>query len=193
MKIFLKKCPIASFLLVSIVAFVSCMEETPMKEEVINVQHYPIVKNNDVDNPTLWLRVQFSHQKGTDEWSEIAIHDIEGFNYEIGNNYELSIRKEEAYHSASDMYYVKYTLLSEISKEPVSSNTTFEIPLKSSAYNPTNLVYGSVELGYKLLGEIPIICTSLCNDLESNLATNAEVAGVFKHEGDGYIKLIQLK
>jgi len=170
----------------------SCLDETPVKEETIAIQHYPVIQKNEVDNPTLWLKVQFSHQAGSNEWSEIPIDAIEGFNYELGNNYEIRIRKEEALNEASGMHYIKYTYLSEISKSPVSASTTFEMPLKSNNYNPSKLVLGSAELGYKLLGEIPLECSTLCDDLENSLATNSEVTGVFRHNGDA-IKLIQIK
>ncbi|GAB3659736.1 hypothetical protein GCM10028791_33280 [Echinicola sediminis] len=163
-----------------------------MKEEIIKIEHYPTIQNNEVDNPTLWLRVQFSHQSGTDEWSTIPIDAIEGFDYELGSTYDIRIRKEEALNQSTGKYYIKYTYLSEIAKTPTSSMTTFEMPLKSNDFNPSNLVLGSAGSGYSLLGEIPIDCASLCDDLENSLATSGEVTGLFRHNGQS-IRLIQLK
>ncbi|UCS93028.1 DUF4377 domain-containing protein [Echinicola marina] len=173
--------------------FSSCMDETPIKEENINVQHFPIVQNNEADNPTLWLRVQFSDQIAKDEWTAIPMDAIIGFDYELGYNYELKIRKEEALNSTTGLHFIKYTFISENEKTPVAAGTTFELPLKSTDFNPSNLVLGNEEVGYNLLGEIDIECSTLCDDLSLDLETNANVNGVFRHIDDNTIKLIQLK
>ncbi|WP_162633296.1 DUF4377 domain-containing protein [Echinicola strongylocentroti] len=170
-----------------------CFNELPHKEEAISVKHYPVVENNEAGNASLFLKVQFSHQEGTEEWEEIPINAINGFNYEMGYDYVINIRKKEAYNEATDDYYTTYTYLSEESKEMVSPNITFELPLKSPDFQPATLAFGNVELGYKMLGEIPIECSTLCDDLEISLETESEVFGIFRHDENNTIKLIQLK
>ncbi|WP_186756853.1 DUF4377 domain-containing protein [Echinicola salinicaeni] len=176
-----------------ILLFSSCLDETPIKEENVKVQHFPIIQNNEADNPTLWLRVQFSDQVATDEWTAIPIDAISGFDYELGYNYELRIRKEEAFNSDTGLHFIQYTFISENSKDPVSVGTTFDLPLKSTDFSPSTLVLGNEDIGYNLLGEIDIECSTLCDDLSLELQTSANVDGVFRHVNDNTIKLIQLK
>ncbi|MDN3667801.1 DUF4377 domain-containing protein [Echinicola jeungdonensis] len=179
-------------ILLVILTFSSCLEPL-VKEEKITVKHYPVVKNNDVNNPTLWIQVQFSHQTEKDEWSEIPIDAIEGFDYELGYEHELRIRKEEVQEPSMERPYIKYTLLSEISKDKVSSSTSFTLPIKSLEYNPSELVSGDIFSGFVLLNKIPIECTTLCDDLEDEMEENNEVSGVFRHNFDGTIKLVSLQ
>ncbi|WP_215223566.1 DUF4377 domain-containing protein [Echinicola shivajiensis] len=183
----------ACLMVICTLLFTSCLDETPIKEENVKVQHFPIIQNNEADNPTLWLRVQFSDQAATDEWTAIPMDAISGFDYELGYNYDLRIRKEEAFNSDTGLHYIKYTFISENSKEPIGIGTTFELPLKSTDFNPANLVLGNEDIGYNLLGEIDIECTTLCDDLSLALNTNANVGGVFRHVDNKTIKLIQLK
>ncbi|WP_168196268.1 DUF4377 domain-containing protein [Echinicola soli] len=170
-----------------------CFNELPQKEESISVKHYPVVQNNDVGNASLFLKVQFSHQKGTNEWDEIPIDAIEGFNYQMGYNYVINIHKEQMQNETTDNFNTSYTYISEESKELVSPNATFELPLKSPSYQPSTLAFGNVEVGYKMLGEIPIECSTLCEDLNTSLETDGTVTGVFRHNGNNMIKLLQLK
>ncbi|WP_187328673.1 DUF4377 domain-containing protein [Echinicola rosea] len=171
----------------------SCFNELPQKEETIAIKHYPVVKNNEAGNASLFLKVQLSHQEGTNEWDEIPIDAIDGFNYQMGYDYVINIRKEQMHNEATDGFYTAYTYLSEESKELVSPNATFELPLKSPSYQPATLAFGNVEVGYKMLGEIPIECSTLCEDLDITLETDGTVTGVFRHNGNNIIKLIQLK
>ncbi len=178
--------------LLLILTFSSCLEPL-VKEENITIQHSPVIKNNEVNNPTLWIKVQFSHQTEKDEWSEIPVDAIEGFDYELGYQHELRIRKEEVHEPSMARPYIKYTLLSEISKERVSNNTSFSLPIKSLEFNPSELVSGDTFTGFILLNEIPIECTTLCDEMEEEIESNNEVTGVFRHNFDGSIKLISLR
>ena len=174
-------------------AFSGFVKELPEKEESISIKHYPVVENNEAGNASLFLKVQFSHQKGTDEWEVIPLDAIEGFNFQMGYNYEIKIRKAQVFNEATDHYHTSYTHLSTTSKDQVSPNATFELPLKSLDFQPATLAFGNVELGYKMLGEIPIVCSTLCEELDASLETDQNVTGVFRHNGSNMIKLIQLK
>ncbi|WP_157492787.1 DUF4377 domain-containing protein [Echinicola pacifica] len=185
-----------SIFLLGILTFslVSCFDQQLEKNETVYIKHYPsIIVDDETSMGSLALQVQFEHQKGKDEWTLVPIDAIEGFDYTMGVNYEIEIKKAQEYDEDLEAYMIKYHYLYTIKETKVTETETFEIPLKSENFEPNNLVSHNSGSGYSLLGKLHIFCFDDCQELEEALNTNNEVTGVFRHEDNENIRLIQLK
>ncbi len=170
--------------------FISCNEDDETTSVTLRVDHY---KQTAVGvDKTLVLLVQENKKVGTDDWN-FLYSDIQGFEYEMGYVYDLIVIKHIVRNPPADGSSVQYSLKEINSKVKVGESTLFEIELKSeSKISPSSFVSGDLETGYSLLGEIPINCDTLCNELAEALDNNSEVTGQFVHQASDSIKLINL-
>jgi len=137
--------------------------------------------------------IQEGNEIGTNDWSYFY-NNIEGFDYEQGYIYDLSVIKETIINPPADGSSIKYILNRIISKERVANNITFEIRLKSVIMsNPPSFVTGNNNSGFKILDTIEIDCNDLCDEMIQMLETENELLGVFNHTDSGSIKLLELK
>ncbi len=137
--------------------------------------------------------IQEGNDIGFNDWSYFY-DNIEGFDYELGYIYDLSVRKETVSNPPADGSSIKYILNRIISKERVANNITFEIRLKSVIMsNPPSFVIGNNNSGFKILDTIEIDCNDHCDEMIQMLETENELLGVFNHTDSGSIKLIELK
>lgn len=60
-------------------------------------------------------------KEGQTDW-QFFHGNIEGFNYEVGNEYVLKVREEIVHNSPADASSIRYTLLKEISKTKKTSD-----------------------------------------------------------------------
>jgi len=140
----------------------------------------------------LVIQIQEGNNIGTDNWSYFY-SNIEGFDYEAGFIYMLSVEKQKISNPLQDDSSIKYTLRKVISKEKVDMEIAFEIQLKSTKIsNPPSFVTGDLASNYKILNEIEIDCNDLCENLSEKLQTKDEVSGVFKHADNNMISLISI-
>ena len=115
------------------------------------------------------------------------------FNYEFGTIYDLKVVKKPISNLPADGSSIEYELKEIISETPASDGSTFILSIRSvSQIAPPNFVFGDLEAGFNLLGEVEINCATLCNELSEALDTEDELKGRFVHDKDGIIKLAEL-
>jgi len=169
---------------------VSCGEEEEAKEVSLRVNHYRQTAIG-VDKTLVFL-VQEDEKVGSNAW-DYLYDGIAGFNYEYGTIYDLKVIKRSISNPPSDGSSIEYELKEIISETPASDGSSFELTLKSvSQIDPPNFVFGGLEEGYSLLGEVEINCDILCDELAEKLVTEDELNGRFVHQTPDTIKLIEL-
>lgn len=138
--------------------------------------------------PKLVFLVQEEGEIGGEEWSNFY-DGIEGFEYEIGYVYDISVKKERVENPPQDASSIRYILQNVISKEKVDLNENFEIRLKWEETNFVNERDGA----HFLLNQYKINCTEMCQDLAQGLENEEEVTGTFSHTPNNELKLISLQ
>ena len=136
--------------------------------------------------PVLTLMVQEETEIGTENWTKFY-STIEGFNYQPGTIYNLSVKTEPINNPPADGSSMKYTLLEIKSTQEVDNETPFEIDLKINGEN-----FITTDNGLKLLNKTNIDCNNLCDELENSLQNQDFVTGTFKRISNDEIKLIEL-
>tara|TARA_B100001146_G_C16196541_1_gene441965 strand:+ start:173 stop:727 length:555 start_codon:yes stop_codon:yes gene_type:complete len=139
------------------------------------------------EGPVLTLLVQEGDEIGTDQWSKFY-SNIEGFNYQPGMIYNLSVKKEPVHNPQADGSSIKYTLLEVTSTQEVDPEVLFDIDLKINGEN-----FITTDNGLKLLHQIDIDCNNLCQELESLLQDQDFVVGTFKRNATNEILLMELE
>jgi len=162
-------------------------EENKEKEEVrMRINHFKQTAFGV--SPQLVLLVQEANEIGGEEW-EYFYNGIEGFEYEYGYVYIISVKKETVDNPPQDASFVNYILQNIISKEKIDLSETFEIKLKWGGHNFVNNTGNQ----YTLLNELPINCYELCQDLAHGLENEEELTGTFSHALNNEMKLISVQ
>lgn len=181
------------FIIILIANLSGCISDDgvkPVTSEAINMKINHYQQTGIGVSSTLNLLVQEGEEIGSDEW-KYFYSSIEGFNYEPGYIYGLSVIKEGVKQvPAADASSLKYQLEKVISKVKVSEETVFYVNLKVSG---ENFVTGNQDIGYKVLDRIAIDCDDLCLELNTKLMSQSTVIGKFKHLSNNRIKLIGFK
>jgi len=176
-------------LIITLILLTSCSNDNDSVDVTLKVNHY---KQTAIGvDKTLVLQIQENNNIGSDNWTFLH-NEIEGFNYELGNVYEISAKKETISNPTTDGSSVKYVLIDIISKISVENGTTFELNLKNNLLNPPEYVYGNTQEGFTLLNEIKIDCNAACNELTSALTNENNLNGIFSHVNSETIKLESL-
>ncbi|HEX5003513.1 MAG TPA: DUF4377 domain-containing protein [Bacteroidia bacterium] len=111
---------------------------------------------------------------------------IDGFDYEWGYNYRLTVEKTVLSQPMADGPSVVYKLIKVDSKVKVADTTTFTLLLEPDVYlgpgeNKPALERTS-DSTYLYFNEVTIACGAHCNDIEDRvLQNNKPVRGVFTH------------
>jgi len=169
---------------------ISCSDES-FETTNMRINHFQQTAIG-LDQRLVYL-IQEGNEIGTNDWTYFY-NNIEGFDYELGYVYDISVIKETISNPPTDRSSIKYTLNKIISKERVTNNITFEIRLKSVIMsNPPSFVTGNINSGFKILDTIEIDCNDLCDEMNQMLVTENELLGVFNHTDAGSIKLTALK
>ncbi|WP_299672716.1 DUF4377 domain-containing protein [uncultured Tenacibaculum sp.] len=172
-------------LLTFIGILISCEEENQSEIVDIRVNHY---KNTAVGlSPQFTLLIQEGAILNTDTWHNFY-SSIEGFTYEPGFIYALSVKKETIRNPPQDASSFKYSLQKILSKEKVSEDVSFELTLKLEGDNFVN----TSSSNFLILDAITINCENLCQELENKLQTENNVSGTFKHIDENNLQLISL-
>lgn len=176
------------FIIISILCF-SCSNQN---FEMINmrINHYQDVAIGL--SPQLVYLVQEGEHIGTDNWNYFYNH-IEGFSYESGYIYNLSVKKIPIENPPADGSSMQYELQEIISKEKVSNDTSFEVTLIPEGGNRSAYVTGNEDTGFELLDLLVIDCHNLCSELSSALEAGSPLTGVFHHTNSDTIKLTELE
>ena len=171
-------------LLTFIGVLISCEEENQNEIVDIRVNHY---KNTALGlSPQFTLLIQEGAILNTDTWHNFY-SSIEGFTYEPGYIYALSVKKETIQNPLQDASSFKYSLQEILSKEKVSEDVSFDLTLKLEGDNFVNS-----SSNFLILDSITIDCGNLCQELENKLQTENNVSGTFKHIDENNLRLIGL-
>ncbi|BAO56233.1 DUF4377 domain-containing protein [Nonlabens marinus] len=169
----------------------SCDSDSDITEgnEVLEVLHYKNVAYGF--EPILTTQIKVNQ---TSTGVENFYGYIDGFNYEYGYNYLLSVNVFEVQNPSADGSSLRYELARVISKTKVPPNTTFKIDLKKQFDNGADLyVSGSSATSFQILNQLDIDCSDSCTELEAALNEPNDVVGIFQHNFDGTIKLVGLE
>jgi len=152
----------------------------------IYLNHY----KSECSSFELALCVQ-SRVDDSDDWSFFYDH-IEGFEYEWGYTYKLSVKIEDVDNPPEDSSSLKYTLLEikEKIKEPTTS--LFDVSVSRSA----GLLVNESENIYKIYNDKEIEClNSDCETIDSLIAQDMAILFEFKHQADieDPLELTQIK
>ena len=171
-------------LLITLGIFFSCSSDDDNQPQSIEMRVNHFQNTGIAVGPVLTLLVQKGNEIGTDNWTKFY-SNIEGFNYEPGTIYNLSVKTEPINNPPADGSSIKYTLLEVKSTQEVNSETLFNIDLKINGEN-----FITTESGLKLLNQIDIDCNNLCDELEATLQNQDFVVGTFKRISNNEIQLI---
>lgn len=147
---------------------------------------------NHYQNVSLgWEGEGFPHQNfvvqqgkdiGTNNWKNAGYGYIEGFDFEPGYIYNLTIVVSKVKNPPADGSSLKQQLVKVNSKIKATDEATFEIALKVAGQN---LIRGDANTGF-VIANHDLICNNLCNDLTQALASNlTTVKGKFTHGANG--------
>lgn len=131
--------------------------------------------------------VQEGNNIGTDNWTKFY-GNIEGFDYESGKIYNLSLIIEQVDNPPADGSSLKYILEEVISTKVLDSETLFDIDLKINGQS-----FVTTNSGFELLNQIEIDCNTLCDELNTSLQNQDFVVGTFKRLTNNEIQLIELE
>jgi hypothetical protein len=106
---------ILAFYLIAIFIF-SCEEDETQDQLILKVKENKI-SCTGYEGQTECYLVQQGSKIDSDEW-EYFYEEIEGFVYEAGFVYKLSVAKESIVNPTMDSPNTKYLLIRELSKEP---------------------------------------------------------------------------
>lgn len=174
--------------IILLLALVACSQDDSASEERVNmiIDHY--YEMGVGVGPVPVLRVQEGDQIGADQF-QFFYGGITGFEFEPGFIYELEVLKRNVENPPADAPSIEYILLNEVSKMPVSASTTFEMTVKGFG---TEFVTVESNGAYSFLSFIPLDCQQRCNELEAAIQNDAQVIGLFEHDGNGGVVLIDI-
>lgn len=179
---------------VSILLFTACSSQRNHSFDSTNlrVNHYQQTAIGL--NPQLVLLVQEDEEIGGDSWT-YHFDEIEGFDFEPGFIYNLRVKKTSLQDPPQDASAIQYKLLEIVKKERVDEEKTFDLLLKLAFDDggSENFVTEDLQSGFKILDELQINCTDLCETLEDLLQSPQTVTGVFQHQGEDEIFLLDLQ
>jgi hypothetical protein len=167
----------------------ACGEEN-LGPSTIRVNHFQQPAFGEA--PQLVLLIQEDENIGTDNW-EFLYSGIEGFEFENGFRYQLSIRKKKINNPPADGSSIRYILKDVISKTAVPVTEEFEMILQYGNSGPNEtLVFENEDGGFSILGEIEMDCSDLCDELSQALSSTNEITGIFTHADDDVYQLQEL-
>jgi len=162
--------------------------EENSEEEIVSMRINHFKQTAFGVSPRLVLLVQEADGIGGEDWSYFY-DEIEGFEYEYGYVYDVSVKKKSVENPPQDASSINYILQNVVSKEQVDNNETFEIKLK---WGGNNFVSNEADQ-YSLMNELPIDCNELCQDLAQGLENEEELTGTFLHAPNNELKLISVQ
>ncbi|WP_246040966.1 DUF4377 domain-containing protein [Flavivirga rizhaonensis] len=174
------------FLMIIVILF-SCSSDNENQTQTIDmrINHY---QNTGIgEGLFLTFLVQEGNNIGTNNWTKLY-GEIEGFNYEPGNIYNLSVIIESTDNPLADGSSLKYILKEIKSTQAVDNETLFDIDLKINGQS-----FVTTNSGYELLNQIEINCNTLCDELDVTIQNQDFVVGTFKRLPNNEIQLIELK
>lgn len=177
-----------SFLLFVVVGIVwSCSSDNENQTQPIDmrINHY---QNTGLgEGLYLTLMVQEGNNIGTDQWSKFY-STIEGFNFEPGYVYDLSVQVDQIDNPPADGSSLKYTLDKIKSTKKVDNETLFVVDLKIDGQS-----FITTTSGYEILNKIKVDCNTICDELDEKILAQDDLVGTFKRIQGNDIQLISLE
>jgi hypothetical protein len=178
---------ISVFAIVMLINFSCSQDDTCSLENTINlrINHY---QNTGIGiTETLTFMVQQEDELFSGNWFKFY-NEIDGFEYEPGFVYNLSVDIVEVQNPGNDESSLRYILNEVISKKKVDNDVIFEIDLK---INGQNFVTSSTEnSNYEILGEICFDCAQACQEMNNMLVQQDFITGIFNRTAEGELQLI---
>ena len=173
-------------LLVTLGSLCSCTKDDEQAETIaMRINHF---QNTGIGEAAmLTLLVQTGDAIGTETWTKFY-STIEGFDYEPGRVYDVTLKTTPINNPPADGSAVSYTLLDITSTQEVPDETLFDIDLKINGEN-----FITSDLGLQLLHQIDLDCNALCDELDTTLANQDFVVGKFKRGANNALQLLSLE
>ncbi|MEE9372995.1 MAG: DUF4377 domain-containing protein [Saprospiraceae bacterium] len=181
-----------SILFILIVIIFSCTDADNNIETILEVNHFK-QSGTSLFN-FQFIQIQEENEIGNEDWS-LLFDGIVGFDYKLGFFYKLKVKKNFIENPPADGSTIEYRLIEIVSQTKVSSDTQFEILLSRTFDNThfESFLTGNAQEGFDFLDQTEINCNDLCESLAKKLSDKEEVIGVFNHESDNVLKLIEIK
>ncbi len=159
-------------------------EPTPTEVLDMWINHFqsPCVGEGE---PVLCLQAQFGDTIQEENW-EYFYDAIEGFDdYERGNIYHLKVTQKIVENPMADASSMVYQLKELVSKERISTDTTFTLFLKQEGV-PAYITPNEETGNYVLANELVVVADGeeTSKALDKLLAEDTPFNGVFKHTED---------
>ena len=173
-------------LLVTLGSLCSCTKDDEQAETIaMRINHF---QNTGIGEAAmLTLLVQTGDAIGTETWTKFY-STIEGFDYEPGRVYDVTLKTTPINNPPADGSAVSYTLLDITSTQEVPDETLFDIDLKINGEN-----FITSDSGLQLLNQIDLDCNALCDELDTRLANQDFVVGTFKRDANNALQLLSLQ
>ncbi|HBT09966.1 MULTISPECIES: DUF4377 domain-containing protein [Leeuwenhoekiella] len=173
-------------LLVTLGSLCSCTKDDEQAETIaMRINHF---QNTGIGEAAmLTLLVQTGDAIGTETWTKFY-STIEGFDYEPGRVYDVTLKTTPINNPPADGSAVSYTLLDITSTQEVPDETLFDIDLKINGEN-----FITSDSGLQLLNQIDLDCNALCDELDTRLVNQDFVVGTFKRGANNALQLVSLQ
>ena len=173
-------------LLVTLGSLCSCTKDDEQAETIaMRINHF---QNTGIGEAAmLTLLVQTGDAIGTETWTKFY-STIEGFDYEPGRVYDVTLKTTPINNPPADGSAISYTLLDITSTQEVPDETLFDIDLKINGEN-----FITSDSGLQLLNQIDLDCNALCDELDTRLVNQDFVVGTFKRGANNALQLVSLQ
>ncbi|MFD0930998.1 DUF4377 domain-containing protein [Psychroflexus salinarum] len=115
--------------LMILATLMSCSNDDDNQSQILEMRVNHFQNTGPRLVPVLTYLVQEGDNIGTDNWTKFY-STIDGFNYQPGTIYTLSVKAEPIDNPPDDASSIKYTLLEIQSTQEVDNETLFKIDLK---------------------------------------------------------------
>ncbi|RDK84788.1 hypothetical protein [Marinirhabdus gelatinilytica] len=151
------------------------------EEVTLFVNHY---KTTSVLNGTQFL-IQENGAIGSDTFQGTAF--ISNFDFEPGFTYTVSAEKITTKNAGTDATTVSYKVISVNQKEPVSPQTSFEVPIARfvNGVGYVSFVQDVSTNTFFLSGQIEFDCNTLCSNIRAAIQNQEPITGSFTHGVEG--------
>lgn len=188
------KHPLIISILVFCFAVFSCSNSDDVEVTTLKVNHFR--QSGEGSFTSLFLLTQEGNDINTHKWN-MFYDRIEGFQHQLGYVYTLKVEKRFIENPPADGSSYLYSLIDVLSKEKVTADTYFEIIL-SRTYDDggfKSFVIEDIEpLKFRFIDQTMVNCDNIvCNDLKERLNLKEGLTGVFAHEFDNVLRLVEIK
>lgn len=166
-----------------------CSGDDDIQPQIIDMRINHYQGTGIGEGPVLTFLIQEGEDIGTDDW-ENFYSQVEGFDYEPGYIYDLSVIRPRIDNPPADGSSLKYKLNEIVSREKIDGDAQFEIYLK---LNGQSFITGNSRTDYQILNQTEIDCNELCEELKENIESQSFLIGRFKHKENNEIQLVGFK